>query len=103
MESRSLCGWIVATGPDRPMQPDKASAVTATISDNRNACITRTGPISHTNETGPVLHPLWLIKGSTRAFVADASDQKVTLKRLRQRRSGKKLQCHRAHNSRLDS
>jgi hypothetical protein len=43
----------MATGPDLPMQPDKASAVMAAIIDNWNARTT-TGPIPW-SEMAPVL------------------------------------------------
>src|SRR4051794_17161797 len=65
MASRSLRGDTVATGPDRRMQPARASAVRAAIMENRNARTTRTGVIPH-NETAPVLHRLWLINGFDR-------------------------------------
>src|SRR3954471_9952324 len=57
-ESRSLRG-CTATGAERRMQPDKASAVMAAMIEYRNARATRTGAIPH-NETAPVLHRLWL-------------------------------------------
>src|SRR3954471_22447794 len=60
MASRSLRGDTVATGPDRRMQPARATTVRAAIIENRNARTTRTGVIPH-NETAPVLHRLWLI------------------------------------------
>jgi hypothetical protein len=53
MESRTLCGCTMATGPGLPMQPDKASAVMAAIIDNWNARTT-TGPIPW-SEMAPVL------------------------------------------------
>ncbi len=62
IESRSACGWAIATGPGVCMQPDRASAVMMAVIGIRNTRATRTGAIPH-SETALVLHRLWLTNG----------------------------------------